>query len=395
MGYRLRMSAEVGEWLSDLCASEPATAAEVGAALLAAMNAAKVSGLALVSEPSSPRDPREAADLAYQRLLEQLQRRRREVADVATARHRLELTIDERVTQPDTDPAETAQLLRQLDDVSRRQAELSRLSQRMQQDIDAYRITKETAKAMYTAAEASLRISEAVAAASAADLPPGTAQAADESELAELNRAVADAETRLADAARQAEQTLRDEGWPEGGQAQATGQRGEPAEGVLELQADTLGVDIRILIAQEPADAVTVLAVLEGEAAISEQRDRALDLAAGELTGIRAGAGMELTFSAGVEFLQRFFPAAGSEEVSERAAALASAQTLAGLRRLAGKDAAEVAAKTSTGAERLRQFEEAGLGSALVGEAVPYVRALGGRLTLTARFGGDEPVSLA
>ena len=66
------MSAEIGDWLSDLCASEPATAAEVGAALVALVSADHPSSLRLVGEPHvDPPDPRELADKAYEALLEQ------------------------------------------------------------------------------------------------------------------------------------------------------------------------------------------------------------------------------------------------------------------------------------------------------------------------------------
>ena len=45
MGRRLRMTAALGDWLTELSASEPATAAEVGARLVAVLSAAEPAGL--------------------------------------------------------------------------------------------------------------------------------------------------------------------------------------------------------------------------------------------------------------------------------------------------------------------------------------------------------------
>src|SRR6516162_5021436 len=87
MAQRLRMSAELGDWLAELCTSGPASAAEVGAAITAALDAADPASLALVSEPAADRvDPREEVDYLYQSLREALQKERRQVAEVATTR---------------------------------------------------------------------------------------------------------------------------------------------------------------------------------------------------------------------------------------------------------------------------------------------------------------------
>jgi hypothetical protein len=59
MGYRLRMPAEIADWLAGLASSEPEAAAEVGAALVALMGAATVPGPPLVTaaDPVPGADP--------------------------------------------------------------------------------------------------------------------------------------------------------------------------------------------------------------------------------------------------------------------------------------------------------------------------------------------------
>src|SRR5215469_1776830 len=384
MGHRLRVSAEIGDWLTDLCASDPAAAAEVGAALVAAMDAADLSDLAFVGEPGAGRDPREVLDLTYQRLLEGLQHVRRKTADAATAAARLELIVGERASRPDADQAELASLRRRLADARRDELDMTARSQGLQQHVDAFRTAKETAKAIYTAAETSRRIRDAVEAAS---------ETSDE-ELPDLDEAVREAEARLAALTEQAERTLRDVRWPAGA---VPPRHREPVAGLQELRADTLGVDIRVLFALEPADAVALLAVVEGEAAVAEHLDHAIDLAAELLTSIRAGewqpAEAQLPFSASAELLARYFPA-DAAEVSARAAALMTATSLARLRESAGISQAGLASRTGMSEDLVRSLEDAGMRLAPVGQVADYVQALGLRLVLTARFDDESAAVL-
>src|ERR1700733_1697373 len=114
MAYRLRMPAEIGDWLAELAGAAPEAAAEVGAALLALMHANAIPGPPLVIDPdepvAAPVDLRESLDLTYQQLLENLQLVRREIADVTTLRSGLLVTLAE----PDLDPHMRAALDRQL-----------------------------------------------------------------------------------------------------------------------------------------------------------------------------------------------------------------------------------------------------------------------------------------
>ena len=91
--------------------------------------------------------------------------------------------------------------------------------------------------------------------------------------------------------AAQAAQTLREVIEPAGPtHGNERGPAGpSPLRRLLELRADPLGRDVRLLLAVEPADTVTLLAVLDGEDAIAEHQAQAIELAGDLLTDIRAG----------------------------------------------------------------------------------------------------------
>jgi phage shock protein A len=133
-------------------------------------------------------DPRETLDLSYEKQLESLQKVRRSVADVATARKRIELQAAQLQKQADKlqDQAKAAltqgneELARealarraalgeQLSDlqaqhsqVAEQEERLVATSQRLQSQIEQFRTRKETLKASYTAAEAQTKVGEAV-----------------------------------------------------------------------------------------------------------------------------------------------------------------------------------------------------------------------------------------
>jgi hypothetical protein len=93
MSYRLRMSAELSDWLAGLCASQPGspeavTAAETGAALTAVLDAADPAQLALVTDlglagPADSGDPLAAVDDAAQSVRSGLEVLRAQVASAA------------------------------------------------------------------------------------------------------------------------------------------------------------------------------------------------------------------------------------------------------------------------------------------------------------------------
>lgn len=413
MSHRLRMSGELGDWLAELSAAEPASASEVGAALVATMEADDPASLPAVGQPAAdPVDPRESADRAYQRLLEALQRIRRRVADVATDRKRSADRVETAAAAGQPDEV-LAQLRARLGEAERRESAAAQRSQRIQMDVDAFRTAKETAKAMYTAAEAGLRIREAVELATGAADPPA---AGGDDELAQLKQSLAAAAAQLEALAgaqvqaltAQAEQTLRALDDAQRPYAATGASRPQESAGVvaglLELRADPLGRDVRVLMAVEPAGTVTLLAVLDDEEAIAQHRTQAIELAGGLLTDIRAGhwppddAGAPedtaVTFADPATFVSRFFPA-DTGAISERAASLAAARSLAALRSSNGMSLEDLAMQTGISVPRLHFIEDGGLRVAQVHEAVACVRALGGRLTLTAELGGKPaPVTL-
>jgi hypothetical protein len=410
MAQRLRMSAELGDWLAELCTSEPASAAEVGAAVTAIMNADDPTALTLVGAPAVDRiDLREEVDDLYQSVLEALQEVRRDASEAATAKVGAERLLAELNRDSQPDPAVQTWLRQALDKAKRREAEVTKKSQRLQLDVDRLRTAKETGKAMYTAAEASLRIHDVVEKVAAETVTvyrlvePGDRPAqSEDDDLAELNRAVEAAEAQLEAVATEACQTLRSITEEAGHRLGHVRSPAQPIAGLLELRADPLGRDVRLLLALEPADTVTLLAVLDGEDAISEHRAQAIRLAGDLLTDIRAGdwppkdadgpADLEVTFADSATFLARFFPTQASA-IAARAAGLATARPLAGLRGNS-MSLADMARRSGIGEQRLREIEHTGLRAAEVHEAVAYVRALGGRLTLTADLGDAAAVPL-
>jgi phage shock protein A len=133
-------------------------------------------------------DPRETLDLSYEKQLESLQKVRRSVADVATARKRIELQAAQLQKQADklqqqakaalgqgNEPLarealsrraalgeQLAELQAQHQQVAEQEEKLVETSQRLQAQVEQFRTRKETLKATYTAAEAQTKVGEAV-----------------------------------------------------------------------------------------------------------------------------------------------------------------------------------------------------------------------------------------
>ncbi len=131
-------------------------------------------------------DPRETLDYAYQKQLENMTQLRRSLADVATARKRIELQIKQ--VQQDADKREQqarralemgredlardaltrrgevqqqiTTLTPQHENLVKQEENLTRAVKGAQAKVDAFRTQKETIKANYTAAQAQTRIAE-------------------------------------------------------------------------------------------------------------------------------------------------------------------------------------------------------------------------------------------
>ena len=133
-------------------------------------------------------DPRETLDLSYEQQLEQLTKIRRSVADVATARKRIELqaaSLKEQAEKLQTQAkaaleqgneplarealSRRATLATQLADletqhgsIGEQETKLIDTMHLLETQIEAFRTKKETLKATYTAAEAQTKVGEAV-----------------------------------------------------------------------------------------------------------------------------------------------------------------------------------------------------------------------------------------
>ena len=157
-------------------------------------------------------DPRQTLDLSYEQQLENLTKVKRAVADVATARKRVEIQAEQLKTQGDklaeqakaalaqgNEPLAREALGRreaiaaQLQDLDTQHAtiveqedKLTQTSQRLQTEVEAFRTRKETIKATYTAAEASSHVNEAVAGISTSMTDAGAAMQRAQDKVAQM-----------------------------------------------------------------------------------------------------------------------------------------------------------------------------------------------------------------
>ncbi|HLN17818.1 MAG TPA: PspA/IM30 family protein [Acidimicrobiales bacterium] len=157
-------------------------------------------------------DPRETLDLSYEKQLDSLQKVRRSVADVATARKRIELQAAQLQKQADKlqqqakaalaqgneDLAREAlsrraalgeqltDLKTQHDQVVEQEQRLVETSQRLQTQIEQFRTRKETLKASYTAAEAQTKVGEAVSGISNSTRDAGAAMQRAQDKIASM-----------------------------------------------------------------------------------------------------------------------------------------------------------------------------------------------------------------
>ena len=134
-------------------------------------------------------DPRDTLDLSYEKQLENLQKVRKSVAEVATAKKRIELQAAqlqaqgaklqdqarqalaqgnedlarEALSRRASIAAELTELQGQHAQIADQQEKLTTTLQRIQGQVEQFRTRKETLKASYTAAEAQTQIGEATA----------------------------------------------------------------------------------------------------------------------------------------------------------------------------------------------------------------------------------------
>jgi DNA-binding XRE family transcriptional regulator len=379
MGYLLRMHSEIRAWLVHLRGAEPELARLVGEAVLAMLDAGESLGPPLVVPLESvlrpPDDPREVLDFSYQRQLEALQKVRRGVADVATSRKRVELQVsqleqsvaklagqrevaladgrEDLASEARTREAgvqeRLSEMRRQLLTLTGEEERLTAASQHLAAKVDTFRVQKETIKASYTAAEASRTVRAA---------------------LADIDADVSDPEVTATE--------LTD---PDDIQL---------PPGMMELRPGAPDdVRVALLFVVDPPDTAVLVAWLEDPGASPEEYQEAIRIAAARLPAVSPGA---LISHDAESFLDEFFP--GEEtEVEIGAAALVArhrAHTLAEARQRMRLTQAQVAARMNVRQERVSAIERAEPGATEVRTLAAYVRALGGRLEISADIGGER-----
>ncbi len=416
MGYLLRMSAEIHDWLTDLRASDPEAARLVVTALSALMVEGASLGPPMVSSLADSRtladswwdmELLEALDLSYQRKLERLQIVRRGLADAVKLAEDVRLQIAHlesrrakvgddsladggadqaaQAAEPAEVDAQLAELRRLLPGVIESEQTLEAQAQRLQAQVDAFRVRKETLKARYIAARAELAVSEVIADLgqevgdrSIRDEDPGPQAAA--------------AADRFRQVKGEIERELRsDPAVPDVADLR-------PPPDLMELRPDAPGGSyLSILFGIEPPGTALLIAVLEGREAVRERHREAALLSSQILRQVRAGESPESAVHAFDDvraFLDQFFPGE-VDEIEIGAAAFVArnrGRTLAEQRVRLGLTQAQVAERMGVRQERVSAIERAEPGATEVRTLASYVEALGGRLEIIGDFGGDRVV---
>ena len=410
MGYRLRMSDEIHDWLADLHASDPAAAMLVGQALAALMSEGASLGPPLVVPVAEtwPEDLAAALDASYQHRLDRLQVVRKRVAGAAwlvrdiqdqvdelesvrarledRRRRALEAGRKDEVEQADGQRAvaerDITQARKLLPWLTETEAWLRTRLQRLERRTDEFRVRKELLKASYVTARAEVQMADEI-------LAPSDPEAA------------AEAAGRLREVSAEIRQELGRQPLPDGLLELRPPAPSAPAASAAPsapaAPAAPPGGDIRLIFGLEPPGTALLIAVLEGREAARDQYRDAVLLSADVLLEARAGQAPEALahgYDDPESFAEEFFPGEAAE-VDDGAAALAArnrARTLAEERTRLGLTQTEVAHRMGVPQDQVAAIERADPGTTDVRTLVSYIEALGGRLTLTADFGGDRIV---
>ena len=157
MSHKLRMSAEIGDWLTELCADDVAAAAEVGAATVALLRAPDLPGPALVTDPAgnpAPSLAQQAAalDAELQSLEWALRLARAAATEAAADVRRAVHDVRELEQQTQHDPAELAARRRRLAGARLFEQKAAEHGKRSEREVDTFRARAEAAKAQYQTA---------------------------------------------------------------------------------------------------------------------------------------------------------------------------------------------------------------------------------------------------
>jgi phage shock protein A/DNA-binding XRE family transcriptional regulator len=404
VGYQLRMSGEIHDWLADLRETDPAAAMLVGQALAALMSEGASLGPPLVVPAAEtwPEDLAAALDASYQHRLDRLQVVRKRAAEAAglvkdiqdqideleSARARLDDRRRRALEAGRKDEAEQVGRLRTVAERDITQARqllpwlieteawLRTRLQRLERRTGEFRVRKELLKATYVTTHAEVQLAEEIHAAS----DPGAA---------------AEAAGRLRDVTAEIRQELGRQPLPDGLLELRPATPATPAaSGTPAVPGDG---DIRLIFGLEPPGTALMIAVLEGREAARDQYRDAVLLSADVLLEARAGQAPEASARAYDDtrsLAEEFFPGQAAE-VEEGAAALATrnrARTLAEERTRLGLSQSEVAQRMGVSQDQVAAIERADSGTIDVRTMISYIEALGGRLNLTADFGGDRVI---
>ena len=421
MASRVELADEVRAWLEGLVAGRLPEARLVGEAVTALLD--EGSGLepplvVAVESMLRAQDPRRALDHSYHRQLALLQQVRRGVADVATSRKRMELTLEqlgrqcrtlaeqgrkaadlgrddlaqEALARGSAMSAELARVTADYETLQGEEEKLTAASRRLQQHVDSFRSRKETAKAAYTVV-----LAQAATDRACVDLGDPAVLGPDPED------AITGARARVEEALGSAhglEQELQQE---LGGTVERDpGLLGnDPLEtGLLELRpgspADS-GIRILFAVGPAPADTVVLLAaaVRQGNwwTWYDEALPQARNLLAERSIPLAAGGTAFPTYSK-ESFLDSFFPGRAEEVEAGAALLVAGNRThpLARVRRRSGLTATQLAERMQVAPETVAAIERAEPGFTEVRILAAYVEALGGRLDVVADLGGERIV---
>jgi len=357
VGYLLRMSDEIRDWLDDLRDSEPVAARQVGAALTALISEGSSLAAPLVIALESPPPP---SPVGEPEKLDESRRGRLEQMQTGRGHH-----------------AEAAALIKNIEqqaaELEARQAQLGEQRWQALQEgrpEAAAQVVDELAEVQGQLAQ--LRRPPSLAAEAERGAADQGAQTPDHDPAAGLEERIA-----------QIERELRPQ---------------VSAEGLMELRPGAPAhSDIRILFAVEPPGTALLIAVLEGRDAVEERRAEAVELSAEMLRRARAGQAPEAAaqaFDDVPSFLDEFFPGS-ADDVESAGAALAArnrARTLAAARSRLDLTREDVARRMGVRPGRVAAIEQAEPGATEVRTLAAYVEALGGRLEIIADFGAERVV---
>jgi phage shock protein A/DNA-binding XRE family transcriptional regulator len=402
------MSGEIHDWLADLNETDPVAALPVGQALAALVSEGASLGPPLVVPVTEtwPEDLAAALDASYQYRLDRLQLVRKRAAGAAglvkdiqdqvdeleSARARLEdrrrraleagrkdevEQAGRQRTVAERDITQARQLLPWLTET---EAWLRTRLQRLERRTDEFRVRKELLKASYVTARAEVQMADEI-------LAPSDPEAA------------AEAAGRLREVSAEIRQELGRQPLPDGllelRPATPATSAASAAFGTPAAPGAPGDGDIRLIFGLEPPGTALMIAVLEGREAARDQYRDAVLLSADVLLEARAGQAPEASARAYDDtrsLAEEFFPGQAAE-VEAGAAALAArnrARTLAEERTRLGLSQTEVAQRMGVSQDQVAGIERADSGTIDVRTLISYIEALGGRLNLTADFGGDR-----